>query len=311
VLESWLTSRPVAHRGLYDLAAGRPENSLAAFAAGAAAGYPCELDVHLTGSGDLVVLHDFDLGRATGVARPVATLTAADLPGIRLFGSDQHLPALAQVTECVAGRVPLLLELKRRGSADPRALVNSVLRHLETSDGEYALSSFDPVLVYFLRRAKAGYPRGQISGLLRTAGPVKRLIGRSLIGNVLTRPDFMSYELAGLPSLIVSAWRRRGVPVLAWPVRSAADELQARKYADNIIFSDFRPEKLMRRKCPVLLALCYSPIPAPGPRPASWRSITSAGGSGYPRMRRTPWPGRSTWAGSPATSRPRPACCPG
>jgi glycerophosphoryl diester phosphodiesterase len=256
VLESWLTSRPVAHRGLYDQAAGRPENSLAAFAAAAAAGYPCELDVHLTDSGDLVVLHDFDLGRATGVARPVATLTAADLPGIRLFGSEEHLPTLAQVTECVAGRVPLLLELKRRGSADPRALVNSVLRHLKTGDGEYALSSFDPVLVYFVRRANAGYPLGQISGLLRTAGPVKRLIGRSLIGNFLTRPDFISYELAGLPSRIVGAWRRRGVPVLAWPVRSPADEAQARKYADNIIFSDFRPEKLAEEQCPVLQALC-------------------------------------------------------
>lgn len=247
MLASWLTSRPVAHRGLYDLAAGRPENSLAAFAAAAAAGYPFEFDVHLTDGGDLVVLHDFDLERATGVSRPVATLTAAERPGIRLFGTDQQLPTLAAVTECVAGRVPLLIELKRQGSTDPRALVNSVLRHLKTCDGEYALSSFDPVLVYFLRRSGADYPLGQISGLLRTAKPVQRLIGRSLIGNFITRPDFMSYELAGLPSRVVSAWRKRGVPVLAWPVRSPADELEARKYADNIIFSDFRPEKLMRR----------------------------------------------------------------
>lgn len=247
MLESWLTSRPVAHRGLYDLAAGRPENSLAAFEAAAAAGYPCELDVHLTGSGELVVMHDFDLLRATGTDRPVASLTAADLPGTRLFGSDQHLPTLAQVTECVAGRVPLLVELKRRGPSDPRALVNAVLGHLKSRDGEYALSSFDPVLVYLLRRSGSCYPLGQISGLLRTAGPVRRLIGRSLIGNFLTRPDFLSYELAGLPSRLVSAWRTRGMPVLAWPVRSPADELEARKYADNIIFSDFRPEKLMRR----------------------------------------------------------------
>jgi hypothetical protein len=79
---------------------------------------------------------------------------------------------------------------------------------------------------------------------------VQRLIGRSMIGNFLTRPDFLSYELAGLPSRVVSAWRGRGVPVVAWPVRSLADELEARKYADNIIFSDFRPEKLMRRNAP-------------------------------------------------------------
>ena len=241
--QTWLTSRPIAHRGLHDPAAGRPENSLAAFEAAAAAGYPCELDVQLTNSGELIILHDFDLGRAAGVARPAATLTAADLPRTRLFGSDQHVPTLAQVTDCVRGRVPLLIELKRRAPSDPRALVKDVLGSLRHRDGEYALSSFDPLLVYFLRAEKADYPVGQISGLLRTAGPLRRLAGRSMVGNFLTRPDFISYELAGLPSWIVGKWRRRGVPVLAWPVRSPTDEQEARKYADNIIFSDFLPEK--------------------------------------------------------------------
>lgn len=157
--QTWLTSQPIAHRGLYDLAAGRPENSLAAFDAAATAGYPCELDVHRTDSGELVVLHDYDLGRATGVARPVATLTVADLPRTRLFGSDEHVPTLAQVTDCVHGRVPLLIELKRQGPSDPRALVKGVLDSLKSCDGEYALSSFDPILVHLLRAEKADYPR--------------------------------------------------------------------------------------------------------------------------------------------------------
>src|SRR5580693_9907041 len=74
----WLTSRPIAHRGLHDLAAGRPENSLAAFEAAAEAGYPCELDVQLTDSGELIVLHDADLTRVTGAARPSSTLTRGD-----------------------------------------------------------------------------------------------------------------------------------------------------------------------------------------------------------------------------------------
>lgn len=249
---AWLTSSPIAHRGLHDLAAGRPENSLAAFEAAAAAGYPCELDVQLTSTGELIILHDFDLDRVAGVARPAATLTAADLPQTRLFGSNQHVPTLAQVTDVVRGRIPLLIELKRRSGTDPRALVSFVLDHLKTCDGEYALSSFDPYLVYQLRRAKADFPVGQISGLLRTAGPVSRLAGRSLVSNFLTHPDFISYELAGLPSRIVRMWRRRGVAVLAWPVKSPEDEREARKYADNIIFSDFLPEKLGDR--PLLLA---------------------------------------------------------
>ena len=239
---SWLTSCPVAHRGLYDLQAGRPENSLAAFEAAAAAGYPCELDVQLTDSGELIVLHDYDLIRAASVPRPAVTLTAEDLSWTRLFATDQHVPTLAQVTECVHGRVPLLIELKRPGGSNPRALVNAVLRHLEHRDGEFALASFDAVLVHLLRATKTELPIGQISGLLRTATPLRRLVGRSLATNLLTRPDFISYELAGMPSRAAQMWRNRGLPVLAWPVRSSADERKARRYADNIIFSDFLPE---------------------------------------------------------------------
>jgi glycerophosphoryl diester phosphodiesterase len=241
---AWLTSSPIAHRGLHDLEAGLPENSLAAFEAGAEAGYPCELDVQLTNSGELIVLHDLDLSRATGVARPSVTLTAGDLPNTRIFGVDQRVPTLAQVIECVRGRVPLLIELKRDDASNPRALVNAVLQNLKYRNGEYALSSFDPVIVYALRTAKSDFPIGQISGLLRTARPLRRLVGRSLASNFFTRPDFISYELVGLPSRIVEMWRSHGVTVLAWPIKSPYDEREARKYADNIIFSDFLPDKL-------------------------------------------------------------------
>jgi hypothetical protein len=72
------------------------------------------------------------------------------------------------------------------------------------------------------------------------------VVGRSMVANVLSRPDFVAYELAGLPSRAVSWWRRRGLPVIAWPVTSTADEARARRFADNIIFSDFRPQPVPR-----------------------------------------------------------------
>lgn len=237
----WLTSLPIAHRGLHDLAAGRPENSLAAFEAAAEAGYPCELDVQLTDSGELIVLHDADLGRVSGVARPSASLTAADLPITRLFDGGQHVPTLTQVLERVDERIPLLIELKRESVTDPEALVREVLKSLGTRNGRYALCSFDPSLVRLLRKQRAKYPVGQISGLLESAGPARRFVGRTMVSNVLTRPDFISYELAGLPSPVVDLWRRRGLPLLTWTVKSAEDELKARKYADNFIF-DVQPE---------------------------------------------------------------------
>ena len=47
-----------AHRGLHSPDKSVPENSLAAFAAAADAGYGMELDVQLSKDGEVVVFHD-------------------------------------------------------------------------------------------------------------------------------------------------------------------------------------------------------------------------------------------------------------
>ena len=57
-----------AHRGLYDKAAGIPENSLSAFSRAVAHGFGVELDVHLLRDGSLAVFHDSDIRRMTGRA---------------------------------------------------------------------------------------------------------------------------------------------------------------------------------------------------------------------------------------------------
>ena len=63
---SWLTARPIAHRGLHDLNKSCWENTLSAFERAAARGYAIECDVHLSAEGDVVVFHDNTLDRLTG-----------------------------------------------------------------------------------------------------------------------------------------------------------------------------------------------------------------------------------------------------
>lgn len=249
-LDQWLTEVPIAHRGLYDQARGIPENSLPAFEAAAVAGYPCELDVQLTEDGELVVVHDYELRALAGEPLHTAQLTAPLRRSLSLPGTDEHIPTLDQVLACVAGRVPLLVELKRPRPAFDKSLVRAVLTAMRAYRGPYAIASFDPLLVLDLRRADVEVPIGQISGLLRSAPAVSRLLGRSMVANVLSRPDFIAYELAGLPSRAASWWRRRGRPVIAWPVTSAADEARAATLADNIIFSGFRPQAAPRPEEP-------------------------------------------------------------
>ncbi|MGW3615684.1 glycerophosphodiester phosphodiesterase family protein [Micromonospora arida] len=243
--DRWLLDIPIAHRGL--TGDNRPANSLAAFEAAAEAGYACELDVQLTRSGELVVVHDYDLTALTGAAIATAELTPTDRQLLRLQGTDQQVPTLSQVLDLVAGRVPLLIELKRPTLALNFDLVDEVLRQTADYPGRYAVESFDPLLVAALRVAVRKLPPhrrvpvGRICGLLRTAGPLTRLVGRSMVSNLVTRPDFLAYEVDAFPSNLTAWWRRRGVPVISWPVASPEREMFARQYSDNIVFSGYRP----------------------------------------------------------------------
>src|SRR5262249_31300242 len=106
----WLLRLPIAHRGLHGLDV--PENSLAAFRAAMRRGYAIEFDVRLAKDDVPVVFHDAALGRMTGVAGLVAETAVAALRELRLNGSEEHVPTLAEVLRVVNGRVPLLIELK-------------------------------------------------------------------------------------------------------------------------------------------------------------------------------------------------------
>src|SRR4030095_4189244 len=95
-LHFWLVtffgySRPLvfAHRGGCVLG---PENTLAAFDLGMAAGADgLEFDVHLSSDGIPVVHHDATLERTTNALGPIAARTAAELARVDAgyhFGSD-------------------------------------------------------------------------------------------------------------------------------------------------------------------------------------------------------------------------------
>ena len=106
---------PIAHRALHG--PGRPENSRAAILSAMAAGYGIEIDVQGTADGQAVVFHDDDLDRLTDATGPVRARTAQELAALRLKGCDETIPSLAEVLALVAGRAPLLIEIKDQTGA--------------------------------------------------------------------------------------------------------------------------------------------------------------------------------------------------
>lgn len=229
----------MAHRGLHDT--DRPENSLAAFEAAAEAGYPIELDVHLTVDGGVVVFHDDTLERMTGHLGNVRDRSLAELAALRLLGTDEPIPSLDQVLERVAGRVPVLVELKTRGPAG--RLEPAVCDVLARFSGEHAVQSFDPWSMLWMRRHVPYLPRGMLSGDMRSEGlPLHQaLVLENLLLAPAVLPDFIGYELRVLPRWAPSLWRRLGRPLLAWTIRDEPALQRARGLVDNVIFENVRP----------------------------------------------------------------------
>ena len=225
---AWLAGQDYAHRGLHD--ATIPENSPQAFAAAIARGMGIECDVQRTADGEAVVFHDWDLDRLTDASGPVAERTAADLATIPLAGNGQPIPRLSSVLEQIAGRVPLLIEVKSKRDLPVEALCAAVHRDLKGYAGHCAVMSFDPRVAFWFAR----HSPHRVRGLVVTEEGAKGLVGhiRRWLAFRLARPDFLAYDIRDLPSAFPTRRRARGVPVLTWTVRSPDLRARAAIYAD-------------------------------------------------------------------------------
>lgn len=238
-------TRPIAHRGLHG--PGVPENSLAAAQAAINAGYGIELDIQPAGS-EAVVFHDYDLRRLTGTGGFVSALDPAALPALRLQGTDEPVPTLRRFLDLVAGRVPLLIEIKdqdMRLGPDIGDLHARVAGALEGYDGPVAVMSFNPHVVAAFRALAPGIPVGLTTcafdpGDWPGVAPDTLRHLAAITDYDRCGACFISHDKADLENPRVDALKAQGVPVLCWTIRSAAEEAAARRVADAITFEGYR-----------------------------------------------------------------------
>jgi len=241
----WLIARPIAHRGLHGGAI--LENTLEAADAAANANYAVECDLQLTADGQVVVFHDDTLDRLTSAAGPLHERSAADLRKVSFRDAPGHVPELPAFLSRVAGRVPLVLELKSLWNGDTK-LVERTVAILANYSGPYALMSFDPWLIRALRLTAPQIPRGIVAERYYE-GPEWASATRAQkfgLGNLThiaqTKPDFVAYWIRDIPAVApLFARNVLGRPLLTWTVRTDEERARATRWADQMIFEGFRP----------------------------------------------------------------------
>ncbi|MEM7711113.1 MAG: glycerophosphodiester phosphodiesterase family protein [Pseudomonadota bacterium] len=237
--------RPLAHRGLHG--SGTPENSLAAFAAAMDRSYGIELDVQPSADGIAMAFHDATLDRLTGRTGPIDVVRADDLTQTNLADSDEIIPRLADVLDLVAGRAPLLIEIKDRdGALGPGIgpLEDATLAALDGYDGPVALMSFNPHSMAHIAAQAPDRPRGLVTAAFDACDwPDLPAATRETLRAI---PDaagvhFISHDSRDLASPRVADIRGQGRPILTWTIRSAAEEAAARHIAHNVTFEGYLP----------------------------------------------------------------------
>lgn len=237
---------PLAHRGLHDRTRGVIENSRAAIAAAADAGYGIEIDLQLSADGEAMVFHDDDLDRLTAERGAVRERTARELGFIELAGGrGDTIPTLAEIMSLVAGRVPLLVEIKDQhgalGPVDGR-LERRVARLAGAYPGPIALMSFNPHAVEVLKAEAPGIARGRVTCAFDEADwprvPAARREALARLDDLdALEVSFISHQQNQL--LGAKAAKEAGLPVICWTVRTPEAETAARAVADNITFEGY------------------------------------------------------------------------
>jgi len=195
-----------------------------------------------------MVHHDAVLGRLTEGTGKLADLTAAQLKAVVFRDTTDRMMTLSDLCTLVAGRVPLVIEVKSAYTGD-RQLVRRMAQVLADYSGPAVAMSFDPDQVLAVREIAPSLPRGIVAqrtyddDYWQHLAPAQRRAMLGLRHGFHTQPHFVAYWIEQLPA--PAPWIARnvfGCPLLTWTVRTEDQRQRAARYADQMIFEGFVPQ---------------------------------------------------------------------
>lgn len=241
-IPNWMNTQMIAHRGFFDNSA--PENSLAAFQKAIDRQFAIELDVQVMADGTLIVFHDWNFMRMTGFTGKVNETTYDQIKQLTLLETREHIPTFAEVLSLVDGQVPLMVELKNESRNHD--LEKKAYALLKGYKGPYIIQSFNPSSVNWFRKHAGEVVRGQLSCRHETTEMkfITRWLMRNVWTNIVTRPDFVIYDIKALDAWIIKwlKWRRK--PLFGYTAKSKEAYLQARAAGILAVFEQFDPRDL-------------------------------------------------------------------
>ncbi len=223
----------IAHRGLHQAKKGIPENSIIAFDMAMKYKFPIELDIQLLKDGTPIIFHDDNLFRLTNVNKNVEDCNLSSIKDLFLLDTNEKIPTLEEVLKRIDGKVVLVLEIKYNKNCFK--YLDQIISLLEEYPHPFVLESFHPRVILYLKKHCPNFLRGQLISNYQGQPFYKKWFMQSMIYNSLTKPHFLCVEQSFLPNKIVRHYQQKGLPIIAYTIRSEKELKQAKRYADSFI----------------------------------------------------------------------------
>ena len=222
----------IAHRGAK---AYEPENTLAAFAkAIELRSDAIEFDVHLSADGEIIVIHDETVDRATNGSGFVKDLSLSALKKMKI-GNEHEIPTLSETFDFVNQRCLVNVELKAFETVEPVVkLIEYYVTQKNWKYSQFLVSSFDWPALQKVRDLHVEIPLGVL-----TETDLELAIGFAEFVKAETIHPYFHL----LTAENTSHMQQKGFKVFAWTVNEWEDIQNIKSFKVNGIISDF-PDRL-------------------------------------------------------------------
>lgn len=236
----WLTDKPFAHRGLFNNT-DVPENSKKAFSNAVEHGLGMEMDVQMTSDGVLVVFHDDNMKRMTGLDKDIRETPYDEIKDLTLLDTQEKIPLFEEFLALVAGKVPLIIEIKTHKNVG--GVEQKVVDALKSYKGNYCVESFNPFIVRWFYKNAPHILRGQLSCDHNDSDiPAwQKLMLKKLWLCKWNKSQFIAYDAKTIAQQKAVKKYSKSVPIICWTIKSQQQYDNLREHFDGVIFEGFLP----------------------------------------------------------------------
>ncbi|MBO5772641.1 MAG: glycerophosphodiester phosphodiesterase [Clostridia bacterium] len=235
----WMKT-PFAHRGLFDNV-NVPENSILAFEKAVERGFGMEFDVQMTKDQVLVVFHDDNMKRMTGLDKDIRETTWEEIKHLTLLDTDQKIPTLAEVLK-VCKSQPLVVEIKTHKNVGVAEQL--IYQQIKDYPGKLCIESFNPFIVRWYFKNAPEIIRGQLSCDHRES-PLpawQKFALKNLIFCKWNKSQFIAYDVNSFQQCKALEKYRKKMPIIFWTIKTQQQLENNFDFCDGYIFDSFVPQ---------------------------------------------------------------------